>query len=167
MSDSNFGSILGGMIIGGAIGYVFGTLYAPKEGEAMRGELKEKYLEKSQQAEAVLRDFMAKEEEDLSQLKARVKELFSDWEGNVGVAKDKVKGHYTQQKESLLKELEKMESAFNAGKEVYSGVSTESEEEKTAEPEVKAKPKRRTTRAKSTTTRKKTATKSTRGGAKA
>ena len=46
MSDNNFSAMLSGMILGGLAGYAFGVLFAPKEGEVLRGELKEKYMEK-------------------------------------------------------------------------------------------------------------------------
>jgi uncharacterized protein YjbJ (UPF0337 family) len=104
----------------------------------MRSELKEKYLEKEKFVEGKVRDFLAREEEDLNKLKERIKEIVNDWEGELGNAKGKVKEEYAAQKERLLSELDKLEAAYEAGVKHYK--STVEEEE-----EVEKKPRRRKT----------------------
>ena len=148
MSDNNFSAMLSGMILGGLAGYAFGVLYAPKEGEVLRGELKEKYKEKEKLAEEAIKEFMVKEEGELERIKDRVKEMISEWEGEFDSAKDKVKDEYTSQKDRLLQELEKLEFAFETGKKAYSAGPVMEEEP--------VKPKARTPRTKTTSRRRPT-----------
>lgn len=130
MSDrDSIGSLLSGLIIGGLAGWVVGTLFAPKEGEALRSELKEKYLEKEKMVEGAIRDFLAKEEEELTQLKERIKGMVKKLEGEIKGARGKVKDEYIAQKDKLMGELDKLEEAFEAGKKAYKGKAEAAEKE--------------------------------------
>ena len=139
---SSFGSLLSGLVIGGVVGYIYGTLYAPKEGEELRNELKEKFHEKEQMAEQKIKDFIHEEEVDLVKIKDKVLDLIASLEGDVTEVKGKAQKEYGNQKDRLLNELERLEIAFNAGKDEYMGKSEK------AAPEVKEKKPRRRTKAK-------------------
>ena len=130
-TENNIGKgLLLGFIAGGAIGAIFGMLYAPKSGRELRDDLRQKsdeYLDEADKYIAEARD-RAKElinegkkrsDKLISDAKIKSAELLKDAEKVFNDAKSKANKTVEAGRTSLEGEANKLKSAVKAGVDAY------------------------------------------------
>jgi len=130
-SDNNTGGgLLLGFIAGGAIGAIFGMLYAPKSGRELRDDLRtksdgylddaDKYIEEARdRAKELINEGKKRSDRLISDAKVKSDELLKDAEKILTDAKAKGNKIIDGGKVSVDKETAKLKSAVKAGVDAY------------------------------------------------
>ncbi len=129
--DNGLGKgLLIGFLTGSAIGAIIALLYAPKSGNELRSDIKEKtdeflddaqeYLSNAKQkATEIINEGKKKSERLVSDAKVKVESLLHDAEKVLNDAKSKAGDYVSSGKDTIVKEGEKLKSAFKAGVDAY------------------------------------------------
>ena len=130
-NENNSGSgFLIGLIAGGALGAIFGLLYAPKSGKELREDIRtksneylddaDKYIEDAKvRAKNLINDGKKKSDELIADAKVKSEELLKEAQKIFDDAKSKASKTVAKKKENLETEGTRLKSAVKAGVEAY------------------------------------------------
>jgi len=117
-NDSGF-EFFKGVLFGGVVGAVVALLYAPKTGQEMRDEIRERSLEMRDDAEAKLELAQRKAEALLEETRKQLEKLREEAETAATEVVDKAEAQVQRGKTTVRKEKDRLKDALDAGVAAY------------------------------------------------
>ncbi len=108
-----------GMLAGGVAGGLLALLYAPKSGVELRGDIRKKSQELLTETGEYIGSARDRAGELISEGRKKAGELYDDVKEKAGVLQDNISGIFTQGKETIDAEGQKVKDALKAGVDSY------------------------------------------------
>lgn len=108
-----------GMLAGGVAGGLLALLYAPKSGVELRGDIRKKSQELLTETGEYIGSARDRAGELISEGRKKAGELYDDVKEKAGVIQDNISGIFTQGKETIDAEGQKVKDALKAGVDSY------------------------------------------------
>lgn len=108
-----------GMLAGGVAGGLLALLYAPKSGVELRGDIRKKSQELLTETGEYIGSARDRAGELISEGRKKAGELYDDVKEKAGVLQDNISGIFTQSKETIDAEGQKVKDALKAGVDSY------------------------------------------------
>lgn len=108
-----------GMLAGGVAGGLLALLYAPKSGVELRGDIRKKSQKLLTETGEYIGSARDRAGELISEGRKKAGELYDDVKEKAGVLQDNISGIFTQGKETIDAEGQKVKDALKAGVDSY------------------------------------------------
>lgn len=108
-----------GMLAGGVAGGLLALLYAPKSGVELRGDIRKKSQKLLTETGEYIGSARDRAGELISEGRKKAGELYDDVKEKAGVIQDNISGIFTQGKETIDAEGQKVKDALKAGVDSY------------------------------------------------